>query len=112
AVGEAGASEVGLRPEAEARGPAVTVDVEDDALPLPHHPEDRPGQCVRRQVVLAAVGVADQHALTGTRVVRLDHALQEKDASAPTLGCRGTYRSVSLTGEFALIQRLARRWPA
>src|SRR5207244_2359807 len=95
-VGEAGAAEVGLGPEAEPGGAAVAVDLEDHALPLAEHAEDRAREGVGRQLVLGPVGVAHEHALSGTRVVRLDHTLQGEAFPPRLRSDRGTYRRVSL----------------
>lgn len=79
------------------------IEVEDDPLPLAHHAEDRTDQGHRGEVVLAAVGVSDHHALAGSRVVGLDHALHRRSSYR--------VRVTDDTGgrEFATIDRIAAR---
>src|SRR5205807_4768121 len=81
-----GRTHVDLGAQSEARGPVLAVEIEDHPLPLAQHAEDGPRKSVGRQVVLAAVGVADQHAFTRARVVRLDHSLHKRGPPLPTLG--------------------------
>src|SRR4051812_30050500 len=69
---------VDLRAEAEAGSSVLPVEVENHPLTLSDHAEDRACQGVGRQVVLAAVGVANQHAFPRPRVVRLDYSLHKR----------------------------------
>ena len=67
--------------------------LEDDPLALPQHAERRADQGVGREVVVAEVGVAEDHAVAGTGVVRLDHALHERASSE--LGTGWTNRTLT-----------------
>src|SRR5207248_10830594 len=64
--------------QAETSGPVLPVEVEDHTLALAQHAEDGAREGVRRQVVLAAVGVTQQHAFPRPRVVRLDYSLHKR----------------------------------
>lgn len=84
---------------------ARVVQLEDHALTLPEHPEDGSDQRVGRQVVLAAIGVADHDTLARPRVVRLYDSLHR---------CGSSYRDgvgdATGRGEFAAIERIAARF--
>lgn len=64
-----GGAHVDFGAEPEPGGPLLAVEIEQDALALAEQPEDRSLESVAGQVVLAPVGVANEGALAGTRVV-------------------------------------------
>src|SRR5665213_2885694 len=70
-----GGGHVDLRTEPQMGGLAGDIEVEYDPLSLAQHPENRTFKGVGRQVVLAAIRVAQDDALARTRVVCLDDAL-------------------------------------
>ena len=75
-LGEARRAHVHFRAQPEGTGSAAVVGVEDDALALPQHPEHRSVEGAGCQVVLAEIGVGDDHAVPGPGIVRLDDTLQ------------------------------------
>src|SRR5262249_9719884 len=73
--GRRGRRHVDFGPDPYPGGPGGIVEVEVDALALPEHAEDRTVEGVVGQVEFEAIGVADDDALAGRRVIGLDHAL-------------------------------------
>src|SRR5687767_5379420 len=72
---DASHAEVGLGAGSQMGGPFGLVELEDHPLALPERPEDRALERGGGEGVLGPVGVAHHDALTGSGVVRLDHAL-------------------------------------
>src|SRR5689334_4940969 len=80
-VETAGCPHVDLGAEAQAGGPTALVDIEQHTLALADHAQDGALERVGRQVELPEIGVADQAAHPGARVVGLDHALHGRKAT-------------------------------
>src|SRR4051794_24001155 len=115
---DAAHAEVGLGSRPHVGGPVRLVEFEDHPLTLPERPEDRALEGGGGEGVLGPVGVAHHGALTGSRVVRLDHALHGSIPPAQHLGAyhhaarppNGTPEA-SLSGEFAFLERLRQALP-
>ena len=66
---------VGLGTELQVRCPAVLIEVEIHPLALSQHAKQRPFERVGSKVDVGQIGLVDQHAVTGSGVVALDHTL-------------------------------------
>src|SRR5207342_2147397 len=72
-----GGGHVDLGAEAQPRGAAIGIEVEDHPLALAQRPEDRPVERAARQVELLEADVGEHAAVTGAGVVGLDHPLHD-----------------------------------